>query len=312
MNWRKSPLVVVIPALVAVMVAVLLAGRGTLATTAPPSSQRMNVLLLGIDARVGGAQTRSDTLMVLSIVPATGELSLLSIPRDSRVAISGHGLDKINHAHAFGGVPLARETVSASFGLTIDHWVRVDMPGLVQMLSLLGPVTIDVPYPLVLDDGTRLAAGPVEMDTRLALLYVLERHSDPAGDIGRTGRAQQFILEAARQLSERVSPLDLPALYRSARKCVDTDLGLDDCLALARAVRSLDPEKVRRGTVPGRGVTLNGIWYYDVDWDGAEAVIEQLGLREQPAPPDGRTSLPEPRPQPPATPDVPLHPTPRQ
>src|SRR5690625_1297353 len=70
----------------------------------------VNVLLLGVDERPGD-RGRSDTIILMSLNPRTDSMLMLSIPRDTYVNIQGRGMDKINHAYAFGGVSLAVQTV---------------------------------------------------------------------------------------------------------------------------------------------------------------------------------------------------------
>lgn len=237
---------------------------------------RLNILLLGLDARVPGEPSRSDMMLLLSLDLVRREAALLSIPRDSRVEIPGRGLDKINHAHAFGGVDLALRTVANAFQVPIHHWVRIDMTGIVALIDRLGPVTIEVPYSLTLKDGTQVGPGPVEMDGELALLYLRERYSDPKGDVGRTERAGAFLTELGEALLGNVGPGDIPRLYTLLREHAETDIELQDGL-WQRALRiSLDA--VERGTVRGRGIMIDGIYYYEVDWAETERVLQDLGL----------------------------------
>lgn len=153
-----------------------------------PATGWINILLLGIDARQEGEPARSDALILVSLDPKTQDAAMLSIPRESRVFIPGRGPDKIAHAHAFGGVDLAVQTVEANFGVPVHHWVRIDMPRFLKLVDVLGPVTVNVPYDLRLRNGRQLEAGPHQMDSELVLAYLRERYSDPSGDFGRADR----------------------------------------------------------------------------------------------------------------------------
>jgi len=110
-----------------------------------PGRTRINVLLLGSDDldNIG----RSDTIMVLSLNPRLKHVAVLSIPRDSRVEVPGHGLDKINSAYAYGGVELAQKTVEQFLGVHIDYYAQVDFNAFVEAVDELGGVDIDVPDP---------------------------------------------------------------------------------------------------------------------------------------------------------------------
>ena len=243
------------------------------------SQERIHILLLGIDARQQGAQTRSDTMILVSIDPATREVAMLSIPRDSRVEIPGHGLDKITHAHAFGGVELATRTVAENFGIPVHHWARIDMPGFLQLIDVLGPVTVHVPYDLRLQDGRFLEAGPHAMDSELALAYLRERYHDRNGDFGRADRQQQFLIDVAKQLKANMTLLDVPRTLSIINRYVETDMGLRDAVALARLAWGTDLDGIKRGMVKGHGVMIDGIYYYEVDWDETNRVLADLGIK---------------------------------
>lgn len=246
---------------------------------APPLAERRNILLLGIDARSAGEQTRSDIMFLASVQPKTGELTLLSIPRDSYVEIPGHGQDKINHAHAFGGVALSMKTVANNLQVPIHHWARIDMPGFMQLIDVLGPVTVNVPEHLTLAGGKKLTAGVNQMDSKTALLYLRERYSDPRGDIGRTDRAGQFLLDLGTQARHNFGLGDLPRVFGIVTKYVETDMNLRDAATLARQLAGLDLNQVKRGVVQGSGFTLEGIYYYRIDEAETEKIMQSLGLR---------------------------------
>ncbi|ADU50853.1 cell envelope-related transcriptional attenuator [Thermaerobacter marianensis DSM 12885] len=250
---------------------------------APVRPERVNILLLGIDARQEGAQTRSDTMILVSIDPSTRDVAMFSIPRDSRVQIPGHGLDKITHAHAFGGVELATRTVAENFGIPVHHWARIDMPGFLKLIDVLGPVEVDVPYDLRLDDGRFLEKGRHTMDSQLALAYLRERYNDPDGDFGRASRQQQFLIDVAKQLKAGMTLLDLPQTLAIINRYVETDMGLRDAVALARLAWGTNLDGIKRGMVKGRGIMLNGIYYYEVDWPATNQVLADLGIKDGPA-----------------------------
>ncbi|HEY3290192.1 MAG TPA: LCP family protein, partial [Anaerolineae bacterium] len=91
-------------------------------------TERLNVLLMGIDQRPNDNPdtTRTDTMIILTLDPATHTAGMLSIPRDLYVTIPGRGLDRINAAHVYGGPSLAMKTVENAFGIPIQHFVRVN------------------------------------------------------------------------------------------------------------------------------------------------------------------------------------------
>ena len=84
----------------------------------------VNVLVLGCDEREGESVARADVIIVATLRPGAKEASMFSLPRDTRVAIEGHGHDKINHAMSYGGIPLVESSVENLLGIEIDHYVK--------------------------------------------------------------------------------------------------------------------------------------------------------------------------------------------
>ena len=190
-------------------------------------------LIIGVDDRKDGNETtvRSDTLMLLRVQPRSGGVSLLSIPRDTRVMIRGRGQSKINAAYAYGylhpqelyadnvsqqeaGMALAAETVEEFVGIRdfyyrVDYVIQINFAGFARLIDALGGVTIDVPkqiidetYPTE-DYGVmrvEFSPGLQQLDGAQALIYARTRHAD--NDFGRIQRQQQVtqaVIAAVRQ-----------------------------------------------------------------------------------------------------------------
>ena len=117
---------------------------------------RTNILILGLDrAPEGSDVSRTDTNIVLSVIPLQPTVNMLSIPRDLWVSIPGVGENRINTAHFFaegnqkGSGPYAAiETVKQNFGLTIDYYVRIRFDGFKEMINAMGGITIDLQEPM--------------------------------------------------------------------------------------------------------------------------------------------------------------------
>jgi len=130
-------------------------------------------------------------MFVATIDEATKSVSLLSVPRDTRVKIPGHGWDKINHAYANGGSQLSQKAVENLLGIPIDYYVTIDFAGFYKIVDAVGGVDVDVekrmyyedPYDeLVID----IQPGMQHMNGKTAIQYV--RYRDSEGDIGRIER----------------------------------------------------------------------------------------------------------------------------
>ncbi|GJM42449.1 MAG: hypothetical protein DHS20C20_27310 [Ardenticatenaceae bacterium] len=238
----------------------------TLIPTSEPwaGEDRVNILLMGIDRRPGEAFiSRTDTMMLVSLDPATDSASILSIPRDLYVLIPGHGRDRINTAFVYGsagnnpvgGAALAMQTVEYNLGVPVNHYVLVDFSAVINGINALGG--IDVNVPVTINDPTFpdmnygfdplfIPAGLNHFDGATALKYARTRHQD--NDFGRAARQQQVIL-AVRQKATALGITGLIAqagtLYQQVENGIRTDLSLEQMVRLATATNSIDSEKIR-------------------------------------------------------------------
>lgn len=242
---------------------VVLAGFSFGAWLASPWSAR-NVLILGVDD--GGE--RSDTLILAAASPASG-LWLLSIPRDTRVSIPGRqGLDKIGHAHAYGGPELASRTVSALIGAPVHGYVEFDFRAFAAAVDALGGVEIDVEQRMSYRDPYQnlkidLRPGLQTLRGGEALQYV--RFRDGTGDIGRIQRQQKFV---AALLDQAFSPSRiwrLPAAFLAASRYVRADFAGGSVPALIVAALRSRVGGLRTASVPGVPVQAGGLWYWAPD-----------------------------------------------
>lgn len=251
----------------------------------PRLENRMNVLLMGVDSngrdteRFNGC--RSDTMIVASLDPESKKVALVSIPRDSRVRIAdGHGVEKINAAHALGGPELSVKTVSEDFGIPIDHYIVIDVQGLKKVFEALGPVEVMVEKPMKYRDraaqlNIALEPGVVKMDAKQLEEYVRFRH-DPRGDIGRIERQQWFLRQVKKKLEEPEVLLKLPELFKLANEYVRTDLDVQDMFKIASFCKDLKPKQIATATLPGEGVTISGGSYWVPDPTTSSMILHRL------------------------------------
>jgi len=159
-------------------------------------------LVLGSDRRPDGGPGRSDSILLVRVDPGRNRIAELSIPRDLRVTIPGHGDDRINTAYTLGGPALAIQTVRALTGIPINHVALVDFSGFRELVDALGGVTIDNPSKIISNsfDGHpwRFGRGRLHLDGRHALAYarVRENTANPADNDLTRGLRQQRVLQA--------------------------------------------------------------------------------------------------------------------
>ncbi len=250
----------------------------------PKLTEKKTILLMGVDSNGKDADrfqgTRSDTMMLVSIDPAQNKVGVVSIPRDSRVKISGHGIDKINSAHAMGGPELAIRTINEAFGVSVDHYIEVDTTGLKKLFEVLGPVEVVVEKEMhYVDHAAKLKVdlkpGLQTLNAEQAEQYVRFRH-DARGDIGRIERQQWFVRQAAKKFQEPQIILKMPELVGLAYECVRTDIPLQDVLRIAAFAKDFPREKVVTAMLPGTGQTISGGSYWVPDPLASQAVLNRI------------------------------------
>lgn len=237
------------------------------ATPAPPAGallprRRFTILLLGSDddRKFPPSAVLTQSMILVSVDPASRDVALISIPRDFWVPIAGYGNKKIDVAYEVGGIALARTTVERLFGVTVDYYAWVGLEGLVSVIDTLGGIELTVAHP-VLDEmypddlegpdpyayhRLYIPAGPQRLDGRTALQYVRSRHGDLQSDFGRSARQQQ-VLVAIRRLADEPSIVGrIPELTAAMQGSVRTDLSLPAIAQLELLAEGIPDAQIHR------------------------------------------------------------------
>ncbi|RDW17003.1 transcriptional regulator LytR [Oceanobacillus arenosus] len=224
-------------------------------------NESVNVLLLGVDER-SGDRGRSDTMILLSLNPKTNSMTMLSIPRDTYVNIPGRGMDKINHAYAFGGTELSVQTVEEAFDLPVHVYARVNMEGFQQGVDALGGITVN--NSLAFSQGTSaFPEGEIRLNGEEALDYIRMRKEDPRGDLGRNERQRNVITAAMKEGASFSSITKIGEILNILGGNVQTDLDMEKIQTLFTSYRNTG-SNVTTLEINGAGQTMNGVWYYVV------------------------------------------------
>jgi len=238
-----------------------------------------NILILGVDSVQG--THRSDTIMVVHIDPAQKEAKLVSIPRDTLAMIPGHGLDKINHAFAFGGVALSRATVSKFLNIDIPYYVTINISGLADMIDSLGGITVDVEKRMYYVDYAGdlfvdLKPGLQRLTGSEAVGYVRFRH-DNEGDAGRISRQQKFLRALANKFGDKSNILKSPRLIMSLLSDIQTNMNIKEILGLAMAVRqSYDLGRIEMASIPGKDIMIDKVYYWRPDYEATQDIMKRF------------------------------------
>ncbi len=251
--------------------------------------ERLNFLILGQGGAGHEGPYLTDTIILISVRPKTGDVVMLSIPRDLAVPVPGLGLRKVNAINAIGesqetgsGAALATNVIGQTFAVPIAGYVRIDFKGFVELVNILGGVDINIEkaftdpsYPDGIDRviSISFSAGEQHMDGETVLQYVRSRHGSngEGSDFARARRQQQVLLALRDKLfrfSTFLSPGKIAAIINSLEKNIETNIPtsqFDDLLLIARrtegrtiAQRVLDssPDGVLKDEIGADGAYL--------------------------------------------------------
>jgi LCP family protein required for cell wall assembly len=242
------------------------------------SYNRINILIVGCDEIEN--QGRADTIVLLSISPKTKNVLILSIPRDTRVEIPGRGMNKINHAYAFGGKELISKTVSSFLDIPINFYVIVDFIKFVNIIDELGGVEINIEKEMHYIDkagglNINLYPGKQILDGEKALQYIRFRH-DNLGDLGRIKRQQKLVEALINKMMNLDSVKKIPQILEGLKTYLETDIKLQDAVALANLFKRVSQDKFIIETVQGNPVYINGISYLEPDTIEVQKKVKSL------------------------------------
>lgn len=231
-----------------------------------PEPEEFHILLLGADEPGEDDPGRSDTMMVLSVEPASRRVVLCSLMRDIYCPIPGYGSSRLNHAYMWGGPALLRETIEANFGIRTDGYVLVDFDGFRAAIDAIGGVELE----LAAEEAAYLGleAGIHRLDGAAALEYARERTVGNA-DYDRTAR-QRKLVKTLIERAETLSLGELAALARELLPQVKTDLSYAQLLSLAMGGQEYRNYELSLLRLPADGTmterVVDGMMVLDIDF----------------------------------------------
>ena len=237
------------------------------------------ILMVGVDQAAGeeGNEdfTRTDTIMLMKANVKDGTIKLLSIPRDSRVLVR-NTYDKVNHAHAFGGIELTLQSLRNFLGLDIDYYVQVNYKALVNIVDAIGGVDYEVPEGVNIKKWTLdIKPGMNHFNGTDTMWYLRTRHIYDNGDIGRVHAQQDFVKAMVDQAVKKSSQMNLLTVLSSYIKYVKTNLPMSAMVNLVKSIPNFSSDKVKTFVVPGNGAYINNISYYIPDERGTWDIVDE-------------------------------------
>lgn len=212
----------------------------------------LNVIVLGSDERPNTGGYRTDTMMVVSVDPQRGTVTMISFPRDLYVYIPGWRMERINTADVRGGFEMTRQTILYNFGIDLDGYVRVNFTGFMNAINALGGITVQSTGYITDECGGVVRGygpGSYYMDGFEALCYV--RMRKVTGDFDRLRRQQEVVQAIFSKLVSIDGIARLPEVYSQFYNTVRTDLELGELLPLVPTAVQVagDPSRIRHFSV---------------------------------------------------------------
>ena len=203
------------------------------------AGEPFNILVMGLDRVPKGqrteenAGTRSDTLMLVRVEPKTGDINMVSIPRDLLVEVTPGEEGKINSAYQRGGTRRVVSVVENYTQVPVDHTAIVDFKGFKKSIDAIGGLKIDVQEGL--PSNYKLESGIHTLNGRQALFYARYRGTS-GGDLDRIDRQREIIAALRSQALRWDTVTRLPKIVQVLNDNVQTSLELNESLALGRAL----------------------------------------------------------------------------
>ena len=246
------------------------------------------ILLLGVDGRDEDEADRSDTIILARVDPDEQLVTLISIPRDTKIEYEGETM-KINAVHAYAGAAGMVEAVNELCGVEISHYAEIDFEGMVELVDAVGGIWITVPEGDEVDDPDAgdvvIEAGYQHMDGEAVLTFCRARHQYSDGDYTRMRHQRMVIAALADQILNNLSVTDIVPLVNSISDMVITDLSASDIISLINAMRGMDTDAIWSCNIPswaGEDTYIDGISYVFVYEDELEEMMERVDAGEDP------------------------------
>jgi LCP family protein required for cell wall assembly len=245
--------------------------------------QPFSVLMLGVDTGDLGRteQGRSDSIMVATVNPQTKTTTLVSIARDTYTEIVGKNKsDKINHAYAYGGVPMAIATVENLLDIPIDHYVEINMKGMKDLVDAVGGVEVSNAFSFNYE-GSNFPIGKLQLNGEEALKYSRMRYDDPHGDYGRQDRQRRVISGIVDKMKSVNTLTNYSNLFDILGDNTKTDISWKTLQVLVTSYRSA-LTKITSDQLAGTGFTGDGVTgeqeisYQKVDTKELQRVQQEL------------------------------------
>lgn len=252
------------------------------------------MLLLGTDGRPGEDTYRTDSIILARIDATTQQVTLISIPRDTKVEYQGSTM-KINAVFTYGqnddgnGAEEMVEAVNELCGVEISEYAEINFQGMEKLIDAVGGIDLYIPEGDAVEGDSHLdvdvPAGQQHLDGEHALAFARSRYLFADGDYTRM-RHQRMVLGAlADKILNNLDIGTIPAILDSLADMVHTSLSVDEILSLVSAMRGMDTDSMYSANIPswaGEDTYIDGQSYVFVYEDELAEMMERVDAGEDP------------------------------
>jgi len=245
-----------------------------------------SLLVAGVDDKKEETYGRSDMLLLATIHPKSGKISMVNIPRDTRVYVEElEREDKVNHAYSHGGINYTINSLEKLLEIPIDYYVSTNFQGFEDIVDTLGGIEVNVPFTVDIQmadtfEWKTYTEGPMLLKGNEALAYVRMRKKDPEGDIGRNKRQKQVIQEILNESTRFSSVAKLDDLIKNVGENVKTNISTSDYWSFVQLFQQMKDSPIDQLTLEGQDERLYSktegkeLWYFIPN----EKSLEQLKM----------------------------------
>ncbi|MEI4768074.1 LCP family protein [Psychrobacillus sp. FJAT-51614] len=246
------------------------------------------LLLAGIERDEGEKYGRSDMLIVATVNPRAKKISMVNIPRDTRVFIEELGMeDKINHAYSLGGMNSTINTMENLLDIPIDYYVSTDFQGFEDIVDTVGGVDVEVPFTFKAQLTGSLkwktyTKGKMFLNGNEALAYVRMRKSDLEGDKGRNTRQKQVIQEVITKATSFSNITKVDDMMKDVGENVRTNIPSSKYIGLIKMYQTIKSSPIEQLQLDGTNqkayseLEKKQVWYFFPDEESLNKLKETL------------------------------------
>jgi polyisoprenyl-teichoic acid--peptidoglycan teichoic acid transferase len=241
------------------------------------NNEDLLLTILGTDERKN-EKSRSDVIIVLKYKPKENKVIVVSVPRDSKIPISGKGLSKINSAYAFGGSKLQVSTLENLFKIKNVRYIHVNFEGFRKIVDTLGGIKINAKKDFKRDDEKEYIYAKKGENTLMGedLLEYVRFRDDSEGDFGRIKRQQEVLLSFALSVLDPNNINNLPKDILLVSKNFDSDMDIFFIMKYFKKLKNLDSLKFEFYTLKTYSEKINGIWYEIIEEEDLDFISDLL------------------------------------